>query len=85
MLVHCREGAIKFSPSYADKGDHPLLKASWTKGGKARMILVRTEDQRDILDSAHRLAGRGSLIPSDRNCHRQLHVFDLWFSADYTL
>ena len=37
-----REEAIKFVPSYADKGDHLLLKASWTKGGKARTIPVRT-------------------------------------------
>ena len=28
-----REEAIKFAPSYADQGDHLLLKASWTKGG----------------------------------------------------
>ena len=31
-----REEAIKFSPTYADKGDKIVLKASWTKGGKAR-------------------------------------------------
>src|SRR5690606_37146886 len=36
-----REEAIKFSPSYADKGDHLELKASWTKGGKARSIPIR--------------------------------------------
>ena len=29
-----REEAMKFQPSYADKGDHIRLKASWTKGGK---------------------------------------------------
>ncbi|MCP3879928.1 MAG: integrase, partial [Sulfitobacter sp.] len=40
-----REEAIKFSPSYADQGDHLMLKASWTKGGKARAIPVRTPDQ----------------------------------------
>lgn len=31
-----REEAIKCIPSFADHGDHLLLKASWTKGGKAR-------------------------------------------------
>jgi hypothetical protein len=36
-----REEAIKFSPSYADHGDHLQLKASWTKGGKARSIPIR--------------------------------------------
>ena len=71
-----REEAIKFAPSYADKGDHLLLKASWTKGGKARTMPVRTEAQRDVLDRAHRLAGGGSLIPSDRNYRQQLRVYE---------
>ena len=71
-----REEAIKFAPRYADKGDHLLLKASWTKGGKARTIPVRTKAQRDVLDRAHRLAGGGSLIPGDRNYRQQLRVYD---------
>jgi hypothetical protein len=71
-----REEAIKFAPSYADKGDHLLLKASWTKGGKARVIPVRTAEQRDVLDRAHRLAGGGSLIPSERNYRQQLRVYE---------
>ncbi len=28
-----REESIKFSPQYADRGDHIVLKHSWTKGG----------------------------------------------------
>jgi hypothetical protein len=56
--------AIKFASSYADKGDHLLLKASWTKGGQPQAIPVRTEAQRSVLDRAHRSAGGGSLIPS---------------------
>jgi len=71
-----REEAIKFAPSYADQGDHLLLKASWTKGGKARVIPVRTADQRDVLDRTHRLAGGGSLIPSARNYRQQLGVYE---------
>jgi hypothetical protein len=71
-----REEAIKFSPSYADQGDHLVLKASWTKGGKARTIPVRTADQREVLDRAYRLAGGGSLIPSDRNYRQQLRVYE---------
>ena len=31
-----REEAMKFQPSYADRGDHLILKASWTKGGRSR-------------------------------------------------
>jgi len=71
-----REEAIKFSPSYADKGDHLMLKASWTKGGKARAIPVRTLDQREVLDRAHRLDGGGSLIPGNRNYRQQLRVYE---------
>ena len=71
-----REEAIKFIPSYADQGDHLVLKPSWTKGGKARVIPVRTENQRKVLDRAHRLAGKGSLIPSNRNYRQQLRIYE---------
>ena len=71
-----REEAIKFQPHYADRGDHLLLKASWTKGGKARMIPVRTPAQRELLTRAHQLAGRGSLIPLDRDYRQQLRVYE---------
>ena len=69
-----REEAMKFQPSYADKGDHLRLKASWTKGGKLRMIPIRTEAQREIVDRARDLAGLGSLIPSHRSYVHQLRV-----------
>ncbi len=71
-----REEAIKFQPSFADRGDHILLKASWTKGGKERVIPVRTEGQRIVLDRARRLAGFGSLIPSHRNYVHQLRIYE---------
>ena len=71
-----REEAIKCQPSYADRGDHIALKDSWTKGGKAREIPVRSEAQRELLDRAHRLAGLGSLIPSVRNYRQQLRVYE---------
>jgi site-specific recombinase XerC len=41
-----REEAIKFSPGYAIQDDHIKLKASWTKGGRARTVPVRTNEQR---------------------------------------
>jgi hypothetical protein len=69
------EEAIKFMPSYADQGDHLVLKPSWTKGGKVRAIPIRTEDQRSVLDRAHMLAGKGSLIPSHRNYIQQLRIY----------
>lgn len=71
-----REEAIKFSPSYADKGDHLELKATWTKGGKARSIPIRSPLQRAVLDGVHEIAGKGSLIPSDRNYRQQLRIYE---------
>ncbi len=71
-----REESIKFMPSYADQGDHLALKPSWTKGGKARVIPIRTEKQRDVLDRAHKLAGKGSLIPGSRNYKQQVRIYD---------
>ena len=71
-----REEAIKFSPSYADRGDLIALKASWTKGGKERTVPVRTDEQRKVLSRARQLAGGGSLIPSDRNYVQQLRVYE---------
>jgi integrase len=71
-----REEAIKFLPSFADRGDHLVLKASWTKGGRERTIPIRTEAQRDVLNRAPRLAGFGSLIPSHRNYVQQLRIYE---------
>ena len=71
-----REEAMKFTPSYADKGDHIQLKASWTKGGRPRSISIRTDLQRDVLDRARRLTGFGSLIPPHRSYVQQLRVYE---------
>jgi hypothetical protein len=71
-----REEAIKFIPTYADQGDHLVLKDCWTKGGKARTIPIRTKEQREVLDRARKLAGRGSLIPSSRNYIKQLRIYE---------
>ncbi|QDX82011.1 integrase [Denitratisoma sp. DHT3] len=71
-----REEAIKFQPSYADRGDHIALKGSWTKGGRERTVPITTTEQRDALYAAHRLAGTGSLIPADKTYIQQRHVYD---------
>ena len=71
-----REEAIKFQPSYADRGDHIALKGSWTKGGRERTVPVITAEQRDVLQAAHHLAGTGSLIPADKTFIQQRHVYD---------
>lgn len=44
-----REEAIKFSPNYAIKDDHIKLKASRTKGGRARTVPIRNDEQRQLL------------------------------------
>ena len=71
-----REEAMKFQPSFADRGDHLNLKGSWTKGGRERTIPVRTDAQRDVLNRARRLAGFGSLIPSSRNYVQQMRIYE---------
>ncbi len=71
-----REEAMKFQPSDADKEDHIQLKASWTKGGKPKIIPVRTEHQKDVLYRARGLASLGSLIPSQRSYVHQLRVYE---------
>ena len=71
-----REEAIKFMPSYADRKDHVRLKPSWTKGGRARSIPVRNDDQRTLLQEIHEAAGSGSLIPSDLRYVDQLRIYE---------
>lgn len=67
-----REESIKFQPSYADRGDKLVLKPSWTKGGRGRELPIRTAAQREVLDRAHKLAGKGSLIPAKLNYFKQV-------------
>ena len=71
-----REASMKFIPNYADKGDRIVLKASWTKGGKAREIPIRTQAQRDVLDRAHKLAAGGSLVPPARLYVQQEKIYE---------
>lgn len=52
------------------------MKDTWTKGGKAREIPVRTAAQREVLNRAHQLAGRGSLIPAARTYIQQLRIYE---------
>ena len=71
-----REEAIKFQPVFADQGDHIKLKASWTKGGKSRVVPIRNEAQRAALEHARLLVGRGALIPSARNYVQQMRIYE---------
>lgn len=71
-----KEESMKFQPSYADRGDKLVLKASWTKGGRPREIPIRNERQREVLDRAHELPGKGSMIPPDRSYKQQEQHYD---------
>ena len=71
-----REEAIKFSPSYADRGAKIVLKASTTKGGRPREIPVLKDEQRRLLDEVRGLVGGGALIPAHRNYREQLKVYE---------
>ncbi len=71
-----REEAIKFSPNYAIKDDHIKLKASWTKGGRARTVPIRTDEQRRLLDDVRKLARGGALIPPNKNYEEQLNRYE---------
>ena len=57
-----REESIKIVPSWADRGQSLLLKDSWTKGGRAREIPIRTLEQRQLVDEAKALAKGKSLV-----------------------
>ena len=71
-----RAESIKIRPEWADRGDSLFLKDTWTKGGRPREIPIRNEEQRQLLDEAKHLAGRGSLIPADKRYIEQLHRFE---------
>ena len=71
-----REEAIKFRPAYSDRGEKIVLKASTTKGGRAREIPVWNDDQRRVLDEARRLVGGGAMIAPGRNYAAQRKVYE---------
>jgi integrase len=71
-----REEAIKFSPNYAIKHDHIRLKASWTKGGRARTVPIRNDEQRRLLEDVRKLTKGGALIPPERNYVEQRNRYD---------
>ncbi len=71
-----REEAIKFNAAFADQGDQIQLKGSWTKGGKERVVPIRTDEQRDVLNKTRTLSGKGSLIPPDKRYVEQLRIYE---------
>lgn len=71
-----REEAMKFQPAYAVRDHHIHLKPSWTKGGRARDIPIRTTAQRELLERVRQLVGTGSLIPAGRAYVFQKNLYE---------
>jgi hypothetical protein len=71
-----REESIKIQPEWADRGDRLFLKDTWTKGGRSREIPIRNGAQRELLEEAKALAGKGSLIPASLRYVEQLRRFE---------
>ena len=71
-----REEAIKLRPRWADAGTVLRLKASWTKGGRAREIPIHTAGQKQVLEAALALVGADSLIPPDKSYIEQLRRYE---------
>ena len=71
-----REESIKFSPSYAMQVDHIKLKSSWTKGGRARIVPIRNDAQRQLLKEVLALVRGGALIPPHLDYVKQLHRYE---------
>jgi hypothetical protein len=73
-----REEALKIKPHMADKGDRLELLSSWCKGGRGRVVPIRTAEQRYWLNQATKLAGKfgHSLIPQKKSYKQQRDAYD---------
>lgn len=67
-----REECLKFQPIYALNGKRLQeaqsikLAPTWCKGGRAREVPITTNYQREVLQRALVLAGKGSMIPGEK-------------------
>lgn len=61
------EEALKLKPKIADQQTTLNLQASWTKGGRARVVPIRTKAQRHVLNQLAKVVGAGSLIPANKS------------------
>ena len=77
-----REECLKFQPFYALDGKQAhdakniRLAPAWCKGGRAREVPIKTEYQREVLQKALALAGKGSMIPADKKYVQQLGRYE---------
>ncbi|PCI36627.1 MAG: integrase, partial [Thiotrichales bacterium] len=72
-----REECLKIMPHLADKKDFLWLKASWTKGKVERLVPIRNQVQRDILNTSKAFAQtQESLIPKNKKYIQQRHLYN---------
>ena len=71
-----RAEAMKLKPGLADHGHYLELKSAWCKGGRPRVVPIRTRQQRTVLNQAKALARGGSLIPAHKSYREQLHTWE---------
>jgi hypothetical protein len=66
-----RGESIKIRPEWADRGDRARAEGHLDQGRPRRARCpIRNAEQRQVLDEAKALAGRGSLIPAERSLRR---------------
>ena len=70
-----REEAMKFNAVKCDNGDKISLKASTTKGGRARDIPFTHDKQRSLINEIKKEIGNNSLIPADKSYIEQLNKY----------
>ena len=70
------EEALKLKPLQADQGHALVLQGSWTKGGRARDIPIRTDQHRALLARAKALVGKQSMIPADQTYIQHRKAFE---------
>ena len=73
-----REESLKIKPHIADKENFLVLNPSWCKGGRGRIIPIKTEEQRYWLERAKEIAGLygQSLIPKETTYIRHRYQYD---------
>jgi site-specific recombinase XerC len=68
--------AFGLRPEVAIKDNRINLQASWCKGGREREIPITNDYQRDVLERATALAGKGSMIPADKSYAQWLNTYE---------
>ena len=71
-----RAEAMLLQPTLADQGSQLFLKSTWCKGGRERMIPIRTAEQRQLLDQAKHLSNGHSLIPPQQSYRQHLYTWE---------